>query len=72
MLARLHLIENRRNISNKSEHKLFFSFTHDATDLEAIEVCVEDLSTLDVSDQSHGQLLIGLISNVHHGGDVYW
>lgn len=47
------------------EYKLCLS------NLEAVEVCVEDVSTLDVSDQTHGQLLIGLISDVHHGGDVY-
>lgn len=41
------------------------------TDLEAIEICVEHVSTLDVSDQSHCKLLISLISDVHHGGDVY-
>jgi len=41
------------------------------TDLEAIEICVKDVSTLDVSFQSHCQLLIGLISDVHHGGEVY-
>lgn len=40
------------------------------TDLEAIEVCVEDVSTLDVGDQSHSQLLIGLIPDVNHGADV--
>lgn len=47
------------------------SFSHDATDLEAVEVCVEDVSALDVGHQSHGQLLVGLISDVHHDGDVY-
>lgn len=39
-------------------------------DLEAVEICVEDVSALDVGDQSHCQLFIGLISDVHHGGDV--
>lgn len=65
---------NQRYISLYSDSiqiKLFFSFAEGGADLEAIEVCEELVSTLDVSDQSHCQLLISLISDVHHGGDVY-
>lgn len=40
-------------------------------DLEAIEVCVEDISILNAGDQLHGQLLVGLISDVHHCSHVY-
>lgn len=39
--------------------------------LEAIEICVEDISTLDICHQTHRQLLIVLVSDVHGGGDIY-
>lgn len=38
--------------------------------LETIEVCVECVLTLDVRDQTHGQLFITLVPDVHQGGDV--
>lgn len=38
--------------------------------LETIEVCVEDIPTLDIRHQTHRQLLIVLISDVHGGGDI--
>lgn len=38
--------------------------------LEAVEVCVESISALNVGNQPHCQLLVILISDVHHGGDV--
>lgn len=38
--------------------------------LETIEVCVECFLTLDVRDQTHGQLFIILVPDVHQGGDV--
>lgn len=41
------------------------------THLEAVEIRVEHVSTLDVGDQSHCQLFIGLISDIHHGGYIY-
>lgn len=40
-------------------------------DLEAVQVGVEDISVLNAGDQSHGQLLIGLISDVHCCSHVY-
>lgn len=50
-----------------SIHNHFFA----VADLETIKVCVEDVTTLDVSDQSHCKLLIGLILDVHHSADIY-
>lgn len=38
--------------------------------LEPIEVCVEFVLTLDVCDQTHDQLFIILVPDVHQGGDV--
>lgn len=38
--------------------------------LETIEVCVEDIPTLDIRHQTHRQLLVVLISDVHGGGDI--
>lgn len=58
-------------VINSVQRNISYSSAEGGTDLEAIEICVEDIATLDVSDQSHCQLLIGLISDVHHGGDVY-
>lgn len=40
------------------------------TDLEAVEVCEEGVFTHDIRDQAHGQLLVGLVMNVHQHADV--
>lgn len=39
--------------------------------LETVDVGVEDVSALDAGHQTHGQLLVVLISDVHGGGDVH-
>lgn len=52
-------------------YKLCLSVTPGGTNLEAVEIRVKRVAALDVSDQTHGQLLVGLISDVHHGGHVY-
>lgn len=52
-------------------YKVVFSITEAATDLETIEICIEDASTLDVRCQPHCQLFIGLISDVNHGADLH-
>lgn len=38
--------------------------------LKTIEVCVEFVLTLDVCDQTHGQLFIILVPDVHQGSDI--
>lgn len=38
--------------------------------LKTIEVCVECALTLDVCDQTHYQLFIILVPDVHQSGDV--
>lgn len=42
----------------------------DAFYLKPIEVRVESVFTLNVCNQTHGQLFVILVSDVHHGGDV--